>query len=95
MQMVTKCFNSSCSASFRFLHSGKLFQFEKRTPHLSNRKFDVEPSSGAELFWLCEKCATEYKLQWDPENGVRVISLSRALLKLSHSLPVNGTAVLV
>jgi len=76
--MLAKCFNSTCSASFRFLHSGKLFRFEKRPQTGAEHAFSPKPWSEGEFFWLCADCATEYELIPDGQQGVRVVPLGRA-----------------
>ena len=78
--MVTKCFNSSCSASFRFLHSGKLFQFEKRPQQTEDTAIAPWLSIGTEFFWLCEECAEKFTLVSDHRGGVRVLRLKQAAL---------------
>ena len=73
--MVTKCSNPSCSASFRFLHCGKLFHFEKR-PQLTDDVAARTPANSAEMYWLCDVCAAEFTLAADVEHGVRVVPLA-------------------
>lgn len=72
--MLAKCSNPSCSASFRFLHSGKLFHFENR--YASNNRNPAPLAHSAEMFWLCEKCAAELTLVLDCERGIRTVPLS-------------------
>ena len=75
--MVTKCSNPSCSASFRFLHSGKLFHFEKRAQFTDDDAAMHKPANSAEMYWLCETCAADFTLAADAEHGVRVLPLAR------------------
>lgn len=79
--MVTKCSNPSCSASFRFLHCGKLFHFEKRPQPADNDAATRKPANSAEMYWLCEVCAAEFTLAADAEHGVRVVPLARRVFR--------------
>ena len=93
--MLTKCANPSCSASFRFLHSGKLFHFDSPPrPSLDGRALR-KPASSAEMFWLCEKCAFENTLVIDTERHVHVVPLPRTLRDQPHNLPNHGAAVAI
>ncbi len=80
--MLAKCSNPSCSASFRFLHSGKLFHFES---HLAAGNRNPAPlAHSAEMFWLCEECAAQLTLVLDRERGVQTVPLApRALHAVS------------
>ena len=75
--MLAKCSNSSCTASFRFLHSGRLFHFEKRLPATCEGATERRVSTRVELFWLCEECAAEFTLLLDAALGARVVPLAR------------------
>jgi len=52
--MVSKCANPACSASFRYLHSGRLFELGTDVPHPDALD---SPLQTMEYFWLCEECA--------------------------------------
>jgi hypothetical protein len=61
--VISKCANPQCSANFRYLHDGKLFQFEMRlfdelliAP--STASHNHKPSRKIECFWLCDSCAS-------------------------------------
>lgn len=83
--MVSKCANPVCSASFRYLHEGRLFRMivaENVAGH-SNHSADSEmkkASSRIEFFWLCEECATEMTLTFKPGLGVTTQPLVRVRL---------------
>ena len=79
--MLTKCSNSSCSASFRYLHSGRLFHFEKRLRPTLEAEAPRMRSNGVEFFWLCEDCAAEYTLVPDRAQRVRVVPLAPRALR--------------
>jgi hypothetical protein len=71
--MLAKCANSSCSASFLFLHSGKLFHFDKLPQPGVDDTIDPVPGNPGELFWLCDKCSAEFTLASDGQHGVRAV----------------------
>lgn len=74
--MLAKCSNSSCTASFRFLHCGRLFHFDKRVK--ANEGTDVpKPVNRGEFFWLCAECAAEYTMIPDAQQVARVVPLAR------------------
>jgi len=61
--MLSKCANPACSATFQYLHQGKIF-------HLCPSPA-VEMAAAAEglflveRFWLCDDCAKEMTVIWD------------------------------
>lgn len=79
--MLAKCSNSSCSASFRYLHSGRLFHFENRLQSTLEAETAGMPASGGEFFWLCADCAAELTLVPDPAQRVRVVPLALSALE--------------
>ena len=72
--MLSKCANPGCRAAFRYLHTGRLFQFERRDPPA--RVGERIPAQSVEFFWLCDDCAPRFQLVSDA-NRVRVIPVSR------------------
>jgi hypothetical protein len=81
--MVSKCANPICSASFRYLHEGKLFRMAV-TAHAAGNS-DVAAGSGPkksshhiEFFWLCEECAPAMTLTFEPGIGVTAEPLTRS-----------------
>jgi len=61
--VISKCANPQCTATFRFLHDGKLFQFEMKlfdelliAP--STASHNDKPMRKIECFWLCDSCAS-------------------------------------
>ena len=73
--MLSKCAAPGCGAAFRYLHSGRLFQFERR--EITASPPDRIPPRSLEFFWLCEKCASRFRLVADATTGVRVVPLAR------------------
>jgi hypothetical protein len=83
--MVSKCANPVCSASFRYLHEGKLFRMIVAADGAghSNHSADSEMrkvSGHIEFFWLCEECAPEMTLTFKPGLGVTTQPLVRVRL---------------
>ncbi len=75
--MISKCANPECSASFRYLHEGKLFQFEVRLfdePLIdhSTTSHNEKPSE-IECFWLCDSCASTMAIVCEPNTHRTVI----------------------
>jgi hypothetical protein len=63
--VLSKCANPTCSARFRYLSQGRIFNIQiKETSTTSVRS----ASQKIEHFWLCETCARVMKVV--RENGV-------------------------
>ena len=85
--MVSKCANPACSASFRYLRSGKLFEFEvsdqsnarAATPMAAARK----SSRHLEYFWLCAQCASEMTLAVAKDGGVMFVPVVKQAAKMA------------
>ena len=63
--MVSSCMNPACNQEFRFLNTGALYAFEKR-------------SADTEFFWLCSACAQAFVLRLDSTGHVSVRPRSSA-----------------
>lgn len=79
--MISKCANPACSASFRYLHEGKLYQFERKKNEEIRFLQEVDPgarksSGGIEFFWLCDDCAATMTLTYRKGIGVTPSLLS-------------------
>ena len=75
--VISKCANPECSASFRYLHEGKLFEFEVRLfdePLIdhSTASHYQKPSREIECFWLCDSCASTMTIVCEP-NTHRIV----------------------
>jgi hypothetical protein len=71
--MLTKCTNPSCSALFRHLDEGRLFQLETEpTLGSSNAK-------ATEYFWLCKDCSGGMTLHLAQDGRVTATGLREAL----------------
>lgn len=51
--MVSKCVNPACEAKFTYFGTGELLV---KTNHITGHQ---------ELFWLCQRCATEWRIPID------------------------------
>ncbi len=78
--MLSKCANPGCMASFRYLHSGKLYRFEARQKG-DGAEAEHKLSNSVEFFWLCEDCAANYTLTSDPVRGTCVVPLPKRVLR--------------
>lgn len=86
--MLSKCANPDCSASFRYLHEGRLFRMAVAGTVIDHSNFGADPeitdprmkkaSSRIEFFWLCEECAPEMTLIFKPGVGVTAQPAVRA-----------------
>ena len=67
--MISKCANPKCNSVFRYLHEGRLFQFEMR-PSTGGRSESGtgKPSQNFEYFWLCDSCASRMTLVREPHT---------------------------
>ena len=67
--MISKCAHPKCNLVFRYLHEGRLFQFDMKpsTGGLSESGTD-KPSQKLEYFWLCDSCASRMTLVREPHT---------------------------
>ena len=75
--MLQKCANPTCTVPFRSLREGKLFVAETcidgdETPGNGRR-----PPRRREHFWLCQACSCHFTLQFDRDQGMLTVPLSR------------------
>lgn len=75
--MLAKCANPACSATFHYLHEGKLFAIESRADSLERG-----PPAGLEYagnsknpqyYWLCSSCCRAMKVQSDGDHRVSLV----------------------
>ena len=60
--MLSKCANPVCSATFRYLHDGKLFLIQGAPKH------------SLRYFWLCDSCSRTMTLVTEKKgDGIEVI----------------------
>jgi hypothetical protein len=70
--MLAKCTNSSCSASFRRLDEGQLFQLE-------NAQTVGASTNSTEYFWLCSDCSAGMTLRLSQDGRVGPTGLPEAI----------------
>jgi hypothetical protein len=80
--MLAKCTNPACSATFRYLHEGRLFAIETNPVATVIRSW-AEPdymgeSNTREYFWLCSSCCRVVRIQLDGDHKVTVINKEEA-----------------
>ncbi len=80
--MVSKCLNSRCSATFRYLGQGRLFCVDfadfGRQSLLAGRKVVTSIRSKdqpIEHFWLCEKCSATMTIRLSEAGEVQLVPL--------------------
>jgi hypothetical protein len=77
--MLYKCANEACSAPFRRLREGKLFQVETEyfTPANSLEPLQrrQRPWRRVEHYWLCDACCAHITLTFDRQRGVITVPL--------------------
>jgi hypothetical protein len=88
--MLAKCTNPACSATFHYLHEGKLFLIELRSDSAT-----VEPGADPgfrgtpfhfQCFWLCSPCSRVMTIQPDGKGGVSIERGQAALLRPDGSM---------
>ena len=84
--MVSKCSNSLCSASFLYLHRGKLFRFDQPDGRQAAGWGAAKSVQKVEFFWLCETCAKKFTLVTDSTVGARVVALHKRARAASAGL---------
>jgi hypothetical protein len=77
--MVSKCSNPDCSASFLYLHAGKLFRFDVPVEQTGGGWGNPKPVKKVEFFWLCAACVTKFTFVADAAIGPRVVARVVAL----------------
>ena|ERR1700733_1888874 len=81
-QMLSKCANPLCSASFRYFHEGRLFRIE--VPSRSAEDVQTaRPAAHVEFFWLCDRCTPQMTLQHDGRGNVSVTHAAHDLQEAS------------
>ena len=71
--MLSKCANPKCTASFRYLHRGKLFRMEVPVTFATVQPAPEQAKKlplRTEFFWLCEECSTQMTLIYSKEVGI-------------------------
>jgi hypothetical protein len=96
--VLNKCANPVCSAQFRYLHQGKLFEVEVQYAESLTSDGQTKTGKGkghAERCWLCDECAAHITLRFDSRRGVVIVSSltgSEEALTTAFSQSNGGTA---
>jgi hypothetical protein len=91
--MLAKCANPNCSAPFRYLREGKLFQVERdegNTPILRGPRARPRADRRVEYFWLCGMCAARVTLAFDRVRGMITVPLASEPLVAPNENVVRG-----
>jgi hypothetical protein len=79
--MLSKCANPTCSASFRLLHEGRIFNLAIPEPTTDANQY---PRVTIEHYWLCRECSQTLKVMVD--FGLAVVCPRH--LQLAEGTPV-------
>jgi hypothetical protein len=60
--MLSKCANPLCAAPFRYLHEGRIFNFEIEVASVDSGEM---PMLRIEHFWLCGRCIQTLRIVLD------------------------------
>lgn len=79
--MLSKCANPGCTATFLYLHQGKLFRLNvgNDTPVSAALSNNAKSVTRVEFFWLCSDCANELTVDYNQVTGVAVVPLPKPL----------------
>lgn len=97
--MLSHCANPKCCRPFLRLREGKLFLVE--TNRMSKPGESVAPpfvrarqkQRVVEHYWLCDECAPEWTLIFDPERGVALVPLVGTTPGIAEApVPRSGVA---
>jgi hypothetical protein len=90
--MLSKCANPVCSATFRYLHQGRIFQLVPGPAvEWAAAKNGLLP---VERFWLCDACSIEMNVIWDGARAKVVRRPENEILHRKTLSPTPGNAPL-
>ncbi len=78
--MLAKCANPACSATFRYLHQGRLFAIEISNSARQGPPIGLEytgNSNSPQYYWLCASCCRAMTVQSDGEHGISLVRLEK------------------
>lgn len=90
--MLSQCANSRCSKPFLKLREGKLFLVE--TDRITKPGESAVPpfvrarqqQRCVEHYWLCDDCAAQWTLVYNPEHGVSLAPLRRPVTSVAATV---------
>jgi hypothetical protein len=88
--MLAKCANPACSATFHYLHEGKLFPIELRSDPAILESGTDPGFRGTPLhsqcFWLCSSCSRVMTIQPDGKGGVSIVRGQTTMVRADGSM---------
>jgi hypothetical protein len=86
-EMLSKCANPGCAATFLYLHQGKLFRVDTSVEAVAGipAAATKKPSRRVEFFWLCDQCAAEVTLGYKRGTGITVVPLPKVLKRAASA----------
>lgn len=97
--MLSQCANPQCSKPFLRLREGKLFLVETerlRRPGEAAQPPFVRARQAQRLvehFWLCDECAVQWTLIYDPSHGIDLAPLARPVTRTLAKLEARAAGV--
>jgi hypothetical protein len=94
LNLHPKCANPSCAGAFRWTAGGKLFRFHREAFDKKKRNANEATAPKGHLiehFWLCERCSNIYTLQYEPDQGVKIVSLWPQLPAAESGMPLPSS----
>lgn len=78
--MLTKCANTACSNTFRYLHDGRLYLINAISCFDARTRSSTPASKygSPEYAWLCSGCSSYLTIHIDEENGTIMVCASEA-----------------
>lgn len=80
LPLLTNCAAPDCSATFRYLHQGRVFVFEPVKPGKTQLADSGDPASDSaepRYAWLCEKCLRKFTIACDDSGNLRLVKRSQ------------------
>ncbi len=74
--MLSNCAAPGCSATFHYLHQGRVFVFERGKPGQTQPAEHTDPapaSAEPRYAWLCEECQRKFTIACDDRGNLRVV----------------------
>jgi hypothetical protein len=88
--MLSKCANPGCTASFLYLHQGKLFRFEVEGNDPAGQA-SSRTTRNLEFFWLCDECSATLTVSYQSGVGGKVAPLSKKPLAGKRSRATSAS----
>ncbi len=86
--MVSFCANTACRKPLHYLREGKVYLFTRR----DSRDKASRQSQPLEHYWLCGKCAKQWTLSIDVENGVKLVEIKKRQVRSAYDSNAAASA---